>query len=123
MTYRELHKLRRSELLEILIEQKKAVANMEQQVEEERAAKAAVEASLQELDETYQRLRKKLDAKDEKIHELNDEMEHQRGMTRAAYEETETIAAVTERLNQAVEAAERAAEMYEKARAELAKKK
>ena len=96
---------------------------MEQELAEERTARTAAETAWLELDETCQRLRTKVYEKDDRINELNAELERQLGMTRTAYQEAETIAAVTERLNQAVEAAERAAKMYETARAELAKKK
>ena len=105
MTDRELRKLRRSELLEMMIAQKKTVAAAKQEVEEEQAKRAEVEAQLAELKETYERLRKKLDAKDEKIKELQAEVEHQSGKTSA-------IEARMAMLDKVTAETEKAAEMY-----------
>ena len=121
MTDKELHKLRRSELLEILIEQKKSVAAMEKQVEDERAAKAAAEASLRELEENCRCFRDMLDAKDERIRELTQELEQQ-GRTAAVSEESEKLAEVTDRLTRAVDLITKAAEKYEKTMSKLSKK-
>ena len=105
MTDKELRKLRRSELLEMMIAQKKTVAAAKQEVEEEQAKRAEVEAQLAELKETYERLRKKLDAKDEKIRELRAEVDHQTGKSGA-------IDDAMARLDKVTAETEKAAEMY-----------
>ena len=65
MTDQELRRLRRTELLEMMIEGKQDVAAAEKTVEEERAKRAEVEEQMRLLQETYERLRKKLDDNDE----------------------------------------------------------
>lgn len=108
MTDKELRKLRRTELLEMMIEGKQAVAAAEEKV-------AKVEAENRQLQETYERLRKKLDDKDEKIRELRAELQSARDNRQLLTEEQEGVAAVTARLNEAVKAAERAQALFEKA--------
>ena len=110
MTDKELRKLRRSELLEMLLEQKKIVTANEKLLEEEREKRAAAEAQFAELDATYQRLRKKLDDKDQKIHELRAALEEWVGKGT----EGESINKATARLNRAVEVFEKAAGKIQK---------
>ena len=104
MTDKELHRLRRSELLEILIEQKKAFAAAQQEL-------AETEKELNELRETYERLRRKLDDKDNTIRSLRSELAAAREQqyVAAAAPDTEGMAALTARLEKAVIAAESAA--------------
>ncbi len=106
MTDKELRKLRRSELLEMMIDQKKAVAAAQEEREK-------VQRELSELKETYERLRKKLDDKDAKIHELREELAQALDKREILNGEAESIAQVTARLNEAVEAANRAAALFE----------
>lgn len=108
MTDKELRKLRRTELLEMMIEGKQVAAAAEERV-------AQVEEQMRQLQETYERLRKKLDDKDEKIRELRAELQSARDNRQLLTEEQEGVAAVTARLNKAVEAAERAQALFEKA--------
>ena len=110
MTDKELRKLRRSELLEMLLEQKKAVAAAEKRLEEERTKRAEVENQFKELDETYQRLRKKLDDKDEKIHQLRAQLES----IAESSPDRDSINKVTARLTKAVEVMEKAAGKIQK---------
>ena len=105
MTDRELNKLRRSDLLEMLIEQKKATAAAEKLAADEKAALEETQKQLSELDATSQRLRKKLDDKDQKIHELRAALEEVAGNSGA-----ESLASMSARLNRAVELFERTAE-------------
>ena len=79
LTDKELRRLRRSELLEMLLEQKKIVAATEKRLADEVTKRESVEQQLAELDATYQRLRKKLDDKDQKIHELRAALEEANG--------------------------------------------
>lgn len=67
MTNKELQKLGRRELLQLLLEQAK---------EAERLSKLLKESDerLKQLEETYERLRDRLDQKDAQIHELRDKL-------------------------------------------------
>ena len=105
MTDRELKKLRRSDLLEMLIEQKKATAAAEKAAAKEKAAREDALKELAELDATYQRLRKKLDDKDQKIHELRAALEEVAGNAGP-----ESLASMSARLNKAVELFEKSAQ-------------
>lgn len=115
MTDKELRKLRRSELLEMMIQQKKTVAAVEKELDDTRA-------ELEELKETYERLRKKLDDKDAKIHELRAELAQALDKREILNGEAESIAQVTERLNEAVLAAGRASTLFEAAVANLSRR-
>lgn len=109
MTDKELRKLRRSELLEMLIEQKKIAAAEEKRAADEMSLREEKEAQLQELDATYQRLRRKLDDKDQKINELRAALEEL-----SAKVDPDTLAKTSARLNKAVELFEKAAEKIQK---------
>lgn len=115
MTDKELRKLRRTELLEMMIEGRQAVAAAEEKV-------AEVEAENKQLKETYERLRKKLDEKDEKIRGLKEELASALDKKKLLTEEAESVAEVTARLAAAVESAERAQALFEKALGNAAKK-
>ena len=108
MTDKELHKLRRSELLEMMIEQKKAVSAMEKKL-------SAAEGELQELRETYERLRKKLDDKDEKIRGLKEQLARASENGETLNGEARSLSEVTTRLDKAVSQIESAAAVYAKA--------
>ena len=114
MTDKELRKLRRTELLEMMIEGRQAVAAAEEKV-------AEVEAENKQLKETYERLRKKLDEKDEKIRGLKEELASALDKKKLLTEEAESVAEVTARLAAAVESAERAQALFEKALGNAAK--
>ena len=62
MTDKELHRLGRRELLQLLLEQGR-------EAEKTKQILAETETELHQLQETYERLRKRLDHKDEQIHE------------------------------------------------------
>lgn len=110
MTDKELRKLRRSELLEMLLEQKKLAQAAEKRVAEEREKRAGVEHQLQEMDDNCRWLREKLDAKEQELHELRAEMEAQgeQGADAAA------ARTMMSRINKAVETLENAAEKLRK---------
>jgi len=116
MTDKELRKLRRSELLEMMIDQKKSVAAMESKLSE-------TETELAALRETYERLRKKLDDKDEKIRELKEELAHALDKREIMTGEAQSVAAVTARLDQAVSQIESAAATYTRAMQIFSRKK
>ena len=108
LTDKELRRLRRTELLELMIEGKQAVAAAEEKV-------AQVEEQMRKLQETYERLCRKLDDKDEKIRELRAELQSARDNKQLIREEHEEVAAVTARLNEAVAAAEQTQKLFEAA--------
>lgn len=116
LTDKELRKLRRTELLEMMIEGKQAVAAAEEKV-------AKVEAENRQLQETYERLRKKLDEKDEKIRGLKEELVSALDKKKILTEEAESVAEVTARLAAAVESAERAQALFEEALKNTGKKR
>ena len=105
MTDKELKRLRRSDLLEMMIEQKKITAAAEKRAENEKALRLDTQKQLEELDATYQRLRKKLDDKDQKIHELRAALEEIGGNA-----DPESLASMSARLNRAVELFEKTAQ-------------
>ena len=119
LTDKELRRLRRTELLAMMIEGKQAVAAAEEKLEEERAERAKVEEQMSQLQETYERLCKKLDDKDQKIRDLKAELASATGTRQALTEEAAEVSELTARLSEAVEAAERARALFEKAAADL----
>lgn len=70
MTDKELQKLGRRELLQLLLEQAKETERLGRVL-------AETEGQLHELEETYERLRGRLDHKDVQMHELKEAMEAQ----------------------------------------------
>ena len=75
LTEKELRKLRRSELLEMLIEQKKLAASAQRRLDEERSRREEAEAKLKEIEETNRNLNQKLDDRDKMINDLRAELE------------------------------------------------
>lgn len=105
MTDRELQKLGRRELLQLLLEQAK---------EAERLGKRAaeLEEQLRQTEEGYERLRDRLDSKDAQIHELQDTLEAEREKREIDLENVGSIAEASLRLNGVFDAAQRAADYY-----------
>ena len=68
MTEKELHRLRRQDLLQLLLSQSKEVAQMSEDME-------ALEAEKNDLIETNERLKGKLDEKDEQIERLKGKLD------------------------------------------------
>ena len=67
MTGKELHRLRRQDLLQLLLSQSKEVAQLNEDME-------ARDAENEALNETNERLRAKLDEKDEQIERLKEKL-------------------------------------------------
>lgn len=65
MTDQELRKLKRLELLEMMVEQGKAVQELRAEMEKQKEHITQMETELAEKTETIERLKKKLDQKDE----------------------------------------------------------
>ena len=96
LTDRELRRLRRADLLEMLMEQKKLAAAAQKKMEEERTRREESEGRLKDIEEAYKLLLGKLDEREREIGDL-----------RAALEEVsdkatpEVFAKLTARINKA----------------------
>ena len=71
-----------------------------------------VTARLEELEQNYERLRKRLDQKDLRIHELTDILQAERTKREIELREAGSIAEAALRLNGVFEAAQKAADQY-----------
>ncbi len=105
MTDRELQKLGRRELLQLLLEQAKESERLRKQVGE-------LEEQLRQTEEGYERLRDRLDSKDAQIHELEDTLHTEREKRETDLENVGSIAEAALRLNGVFDAAQRAADYY-----------
>ena len=105
MTDRELQKLGRRELLQLLLEQAKESERLRKQVGE-------LEEQLRQTEEGYERLRDRLDSKDAQIHELEDTLPAEREKRETDLENVGSIAEAALRLNGVFDAAQRAADYY-----------
>ena len=97
MTDKELRKLRRSDLLEMLIEQKKLAAAAQRRMDEERAKREDAEAKLKEIEEVNRSLTRKLDDRDKMINDLRAELE-----VDPEDPDVESLGKVVNKLNKAV---------------------
>lgn len=105
MTQKELQKLRRQDLLELLLAQGEEAARVAAELEECRA-------NLKSLEVTYERVRKRLDVKDAIIHELKESLETERTQRQIKIDDAGSIAEASLRLNGIFEAAQEAADQY-----------
>ena len=105
MTDRELQKLGRRELLQLLLEQAKESERLRKQVGE-------LEEQLRQTEEGYERLRDRLDSKDAQIPELEDTLHAEREKRETDLENVGSIAEAALRLNGVFDAAQRAADYY-----------
>lgn len=105
MTQKELQKLRRQDLLELLLAQGEESARIAAELEECRK-------KLKTLETTYERVRKRLDVKDAIIHELKESLEAERTQRQIKLDDAGSIAEASLRLNGIFEAAQEAADQY-----------
>ena len=105
MTNKELQKLGRRELLQLLLEQAKEADRLSKLLKE-------TDKELKELEEGYERLRERLDQKDAQIRELKDTIQTERDKKEADLAEVGSIAEAALKLNGVFEAAQRAANQY-----------
>lgn len=105
MTDKEFHKLGRRELLQLLLAQAK-------EADELRAQLTETTEQLSQLEENYERLRKRLDQKDEQIHKLRDSLQAEKKKREIELADAGSIAEASLRLNGIFEAAQRAADQY-----------
>lgn len=105
MTDKELQKLGRRELLQLLLQQAKESERLSQQLSE-------TEERLRQLEETYERLRGRLDSKDAQIRELKTTLRGEREKREIDMEDVGSIAEAALKLNGVFDAAQRAADQY-----------
>ena len=105
MTDKELHKLSRKEVLQMLLAQAREAERLSELLTE-------TETQLHQLEETYERLRDRLDKKDLQIRTLRETLEAERNKRKIELEDAGSIAEAALRLNGVFEAAQRAADQY-----------
>ncbi len=105
MTNKELRRLSRQELLQLLLA-------LSEDFEELKKTLKDTEEELEDVKATYERLRKRLDSKDEKIHGLQDALQAEQSRRSIELSEAGNIAEAALRLNGIFEAAQRAADQY-----------
>lgn len=105
MTTKELHRLKRRELLQLLLAQSEEAEEIRKKLEE-------TSAELELTASNYERLRKRLDQKDAQIAELRATIEEERTKRRIELDDAGNIAEAALRLNGVFEAAQAAAEQY-----------
>lgn len=119
MTEKELHRLRRTDLLQLMLAQGKEAAALQAQLEEQAAELAQSQAmgdrlkeKLDEKDSLIEKLKGRLDQKDARIKELETQMQAWLESRRIELEEAGSIAEAALRLNGVFEAAQKAADQY-----------
>ncbi len=119
MTDKELRKLRRQDLLQLLLAQGKETAALQAAFEEQgkkqqelQEANGRLIAKLNDKDELIEKLKQRLDQKDATIHELKVEMEKWRSNRSIELKEAGSIAMAALKLNGVFDAAQRAADQY-----------
>lgn len=119
MTVKELQKLKRQELLQLLLTQSKEVAGLQKELEE--TDKEIIElaesnerlgARVREKDALNDKLLRRLEDKNIRIRELDTELEAFRTDRQAELEKTDSIAEAALRLNGIFEVAQQVADQY-----------
>ena len=105
MTDKELQKLGRRELLQMLLEQAKEAERLAALLQE-------TEENYRQLEENYERLRGRLDKKDAQIQNLRTTLQEEREKRETELEKVGSIAEAALRLNGVFDAAQRAANQY-----------
>lgn len=119
MTEKELHKLKRQDFLQLLLTQGQEMAELQTQLkdttaelEQIRMTDERLKEKLNEKDELIEKLKGRLDQKDATINSLRTEMEADRASRRIELDEAGSIAMAALRLNGVFEAAQQAADQY-----------
>ena len=117
MTEKELHKLRKQDLLQLLLAQGREAAELQEQItklsaslEETEAGNERLKAKLDEKDELIEKLKSRLDEKDARITKMREIMRAWRANRQI--EEAGSIAEAALKLNKVFEAAQKAADQY-----------
>lgn len=119
MTGKELQKLRREDLLQLLLEQSREVARLQTECEEKDNELQRFEqnndrlrAKLEEKEVLICKLEKRRSHKDDRIQSLESEMEQWRSERKAELEQSGSVAGAVLRLNGILKAAQQAADQY-----------
>lgn len=119
MTIKELQKLKRRDLLQLLVEQSKEALSLQTEQEEMDEETARLEESnvrlrskIEDKDIQIERLMGRLNSKRQRIAELETEIEAWHSSRQAGLENSGTVAEAALRLSGIVEAAQRAADQY-----------
>lgn len=105
MTDKELQKLGRRELLQLLLNQAQEADRLSLEL-------AEISEQLRQKEEAYERLRERLDHKDAQIHELRATIQEERDKREVDMHEVGSIAEAALRLNGIFDAAQQAADLY-----------
>lgn len=119
MKEKELHRLRKQDLLSLLLAQGKEAAALQEKITslsvsltETEHSNERLKARLDEKDELLEKLKGRLDDKDARIKELEEGMRRWRASRNIELEEAGSIAEAALRLNRVFEAAQKAADQY-----------
>lgn len=105
MTDKELHKLGRKDLLQLMLESGKEAERCRKQLEN-------AEEQIARLEKNIEHLKKRLDKKDAQIHDLKEALQEGQKKIDLELEEAGSIAEAALRLNGVFEAAQKAADQY-----------
>ena len=119
MTEKELHKLRKQDLLQLLLAQGREAAELQEQItklsaslEETEAGNERLKTKLDEKDELIEKLKSRLDEKDARITKMREIMRAWRANRQIELEEAGSIAEAALKFNKVFEAAQKAADQY-----------
>ena len=119
MTEKEIHRLRKQDLLQLLLTQGKEAAALQEEIGRLSASLADAESSnerlkakLDEKDELIEKLKGRLDEKDARINKLREIMKVWRANRNIELEQAGSIAEAALRLNRVFETAQKAADQY-----------
>lgn len=119
MTEKELHRLRRQDLLQLLLSQGKEALELQAKLNNASSALIQTKADydrlkekLNEKDALIEKLKGRLDAKDARISELKAQLEALRLSRKIQIEEAGSLAEAALRLNGIFETAQKAADQY-----------
>lgn len=119
MTVKELQKLKRQELLELLVEQGRETEQLKRQQEDKQNELRSIQesnirlnAKVDEKDVQIERLMGRLNSKEERIKELEGEIKAWYSNKEDGLQHAGTVAEAALRLNGIVEAAQKAADQY-----------
>ena len=119
MTEKELHRLGRKDLLQLLVTQGREALTLQEELDGCHTKNAELDATLTRLkdkldekDALIEKLKGRLDQKDARIRELEEEMAEWKKSRRIELEKAGSIAEASLRLNGVFEAAQKAADQY-----------
>lgn len=119
MTDKELHKLRKQDLLQLLLTQGREAAELQEQIMrlsvslgEAEATTERLKDKLNEKDELIEKLKGRLDEKDARINKMREVMKSWKANREIELEEAGNIAEAALKINKIFETAQKAADQY-----------